>query len=525
MNTIKITGLSHDGSGVGRLDGKVIFVPNTLPEETVAVEIGATKKGVTFGTCTEIIEANPHRRTPPCPLAEQCGGCALQIADDTLQGKLKEQQVRDALTRIGKLDLDVLPIKTMAHPWRYRNKGIFHVDETRGMAQLGFYEKNSHTLVPAKDCLLFSQQVSQLVAWIEEAITNSGIAGNIDKVMIRESHLTGEMMVVFVTSEQKFRHQKMVDALKEEWPAVVSIWQNINTNPRLMLGRAYNLLAGEETIREQLGTLTYALSPASFFQVNTEQAEVLYQCGKDVLNLQGNEAILDLYCGIGTIGSFMAQKNQHLIGVDSVSQAIDDAKEAAHKNGFINAHFYTAKAEVWLPNWQKKGGKADIAIIDPPRKGCDTRLLDTLITANIPKILYISCNPATLARDLKHLSNHYTISAVQPVDLFPQTSHVETVALLSKLDVDKHISVEIELDELDLTSAESKATYAQIKEYILEKFNLKVSTLYIAQIKRKCGIELREHYNKSKKEKQVIRQCTPEKEEAIMDALRHFKMI
>lgn len=224
QTTLHITGLSHDGSGVGRDDdGKVVFVPGTLPDETVTVTLGESKKGITHATLEAVVTPNAMRRTPPCEMASLCGGCPLQIADDALQAEMKTQQVRDALTRIGKLDCEVLPVRTMAEPWRYRNKGIFHVDYSQGEARLGFFEKGSHALVPAAQCLLFSEQVNRLTLWLEDAITRSGIAGDIDKVMIRESHANGEMMVVLVTAGQKFRHQRLVEALQAEWPQVVSI--------------------------------------------------------------------------------------------------------------------------------------------------------------------------------------------------------------------------------------------------------------------------------------------------------------
>lgn len=430
---LTITGLSHDGCGVGRTaEGKVVFVPGALPDETVTVRLGESKKGIIHAGLQAIITANPARRIPPCPLSGVCGGCALMSAGDALQAEIKTQQVRDALSRIGKLKADVLPVKTMDRPWRYRNKGIFHADYNSGATRLGFYEKGSHDLVPAADCLLFSEQVGRLAHWLEDAVTATGIP-DIDKVMIRESRATGQLMVVFVTAAQRFRQSALARRLAEEWPQVVSVWHNVNTNPRLMLGRAYTLLAGTGTITETLGDLTYELSPASFFQVNTAQAEVLYQTGREMIGpLAADAPILDLYCGIGTIGSFIAQKDQPLYGVDSVGQAIADAREAARRNGFTNAHFTTAKAEAWLPKWLSKGNSAQLAIIDPPRKGCDRKLLDALIAAGIPQILYISCDPATFARDLSILARHYHLSPIQPVDLFPQTSHVENVVVLRR---------------------------------------------------------------------------------------------
>lgn len=256
--------------------------------------------------------------------------------------------------------------------------------------------------------------------------------------------------------------------------------------------------------------------------MNQEQAEKLYNIALSYADLKGNETVIDAYCGTGTISLYLAQKAKHVIGIEIIPAAIENAE----KNHVKNVEFHAADAADYLSQAAKKGKSADIIVLDPIRAGCSEKVIDVISEIKPKKIVYISCNVSTLARDIERLTQKgYTLQKVQPVDMFPETMHVETVALLSKLDVDKHIDVEIKLDELDLTSAESKATYAQIKEYILEKFNLKVSTLYIAQIKKKCGIELREHYNKSKKEKQVIPQCTPEKEEAIMDALRHFKMI
>ena len=256
--------------------------------------------------------------------------------------------------------------------------------------------------------------------------------------------------------------------------------------------------------------------------MNQEQAEKLYNIALSYADLKGNETVIDAYCGTGTISLYLAQKAKHVIGIEIIPAAIENAE----KNHVKNVEFHAADAADYLLQAAKKGKSADIIVLDPIRAGCSEKVIDVISEIKPKKIVYISCNVSTLARDIERLTQKgYTLQKVQPVDMFPETMHVETVALLSKLDVDKHIDVEIKLDELDLTSAESKATYAQIKEYILEKFNLKVSTLYIAQIKKKCGIELREHYNKSKKEKQVIPQCTPEKEEAIMDALRHFKMI
>ena len=316
---------------------------------------------------------------------------------------------------------------------------------------------------------------------------------------------------------------------------IVGLCININeARGNAILGRETRCLYGKDSIEDKIGELSFSISVPSFYQVNPVQTEKIYGKALEYAALTGEETVWDCYCGIGTISLFLAQKAKQVYGLEIVPEAIENAKENAEKNGLQNAEFFVGAAEEVLPKWveeQKREGKdvgnlVDVVSLDPPRKGCDKACLSAALELSPKRIVCVSCDPGSLARDMKYLrEGGYTLEKWVGIDNFPRTGHVETVALLSKLDVDKHIDVEIKLDELDLTSAESKASYAQIKEYILEKFDLKVSTLYIAQIKKKCGIVLREHYNKSKKEKQIIPQCTPEKEEAIMDALRHFKMI
>ena len=322
---------------------------------------------------------------------------------------------------------------------------------------------------------------------------------------------------------------------------IVGLSMNINEGSgNAILGKETLCLYGKDSIEDKIGELSFSISVPSFYQVNPVQTEKIYGKALEYAALTGEETVWDCYCGIGTISLFLAQKAKQVYGLEIVPEAIENAKKNAEKNGLQNAEFFVGAAEEVLPKWveeQKRelsakgadygiGDMVDVVSLDPPRKGCDEACLSAVLELSPKRIVYVSCDPGSLARDMKYLrEGGYTLEKWVGIDNFPRTGHVETVALLSKLDVDKHIDVEIKLDELDLISAESKASYAQIKEYILEKFDLKVSTLYIAQIKKKCGIVLREHYNKSKKEKQIIPQCTPEKEEAIMDALRHFKMI
>jgi len=305
---------------------------------------------------------------------------------------------------------------------------------------------------------------------------------------------------------------------------VKSIYLNYNSSDK-HYSREFEKIYGENYIEEKILDLNYKVSPQSFFQINRSATEKLYEKAIEYLEIKEDDKVFDLYCGVGSISLSVAKKGAEVIGIEIVESAVENARKNADNNK-IEARFAKGAAEDIIERlWQEERISPNKIIVDPPRRGLDEKLVNFLKENPVERIVYISCNPATQARDLKSLKEVYKVEKISLVNLFPKTSHVETVALLSKLDVDKHINIEIELDELDLTSAESKATYAQIKEYVWNKFQLKVPTLYIAQIKRKCGIELREHYNKSKKEKQIIPQCTPEKEEAIMDALRHFKMI
>lgn len=434
--TITITGISHDARGVGKVDKDVMFVPGSLPGETVEVLPGERKKNIRSAEVQTILAPHPERQTPPCDVYAACGGCALQIASAALAAELKQQIVREAFERIGRLKVTVKPVITMDNPYRYRNKGVFHVDDESGQARLGFFAKESHELVPAAHCLLFSEQVNHLARWLEHAITNTGRAGHIKKVMIRESRMTGDLMVVFITREDQFKSTRLIDDLQQNWPAVKSIWHNKLTNPRLMTGTVWHHLAGDETITDHIGPLTFNLSPASFFQVNNDQAEQLYNIVRKHTETIAPDTILDLYCGIGTIGLYIADLAKEIIGIESISAAIKDAKQNAKDLSIKNTHFHTAKAEQWLPKYLKTADiDRTLAIVDPPRKGLAPKLTEALIQSGVTHIIYVSCNPSTLARDCKVFARAgYNIKDVQPVDLFPQTSHVECVTLMSRVE-------------------------------------------------------------------------------------------
>lgn len=424
----------------------------------------------------------------------------------------------------------------MEHPVKYRNKAQVPVRRVNGVLETGFFRKNSHNLMPLEDFFIQDPVIDQVVVALRDLLRRFDLkpydekeqSGLIRNLVVRRGHYSGQIMVVLVTTRPKvFRVDQLIEQVIKQFPEIVSVMQNINDqNTNAIFGKEWRTLYGQDYITDQMLGNDFQIAGPAFYQVNTEMAEKLYQTAIDFAELKKDDVIIDAYSGIGTIGLSVAKHVKEVYGVELIPEAVENSQKNASLNKITNAHYVCDTAENAMKKWLKEGIQPTVILVDPPRKGLTESFIKASAQTGADRIAYISCNVATMARDIKlYQELGYELKKVQPVDLFPQTHHVETVALLSKLDVDKHISVEIELDEMDLTSAESKATYAQIKEYVWNKFELKVSTLYIAQIKKKCGIELREHYNKSKKDKQIIPQCTPEKEEAIMDALRHFKMI
>ncbi len=505
--TIVLEDITHSGEGVGRVDNMIVFVDGGVPGDTVEIEITAIKKTYMTGKILKLIIPSGTRQEPPCPYFGRCGGCQLLQVQYDAQLAIKRKIVTDALERIGGIkDVPVNAVIGMETPYRYRNKAQFKISG-KGV---GFFAKRSHQIVPIEDCLTQPESCVQVIETFN-ALLKDGCFELYDEQqhtgflrgIIQRTNEQGENMIVIVGNGKKLKHKvKILQAITERIPEVRSVYLNVNTTRgNAVLGRENHLLLGTPQIEERIGDLSFLISPNSFFQVNTRQTKVLYDLVKRMAALTGAETLFDLYCGTGTIGLYLAREAARVYGIEIVENAVLDAQENAERNQIKNIRFIQGKSETEAPKLAEEGVHPDVIVLDPPRKGCDPALLEMIENLSVPKVVYVSCNPSTLARDLKILREYgYQVQEVQPVDLFPGTGHVETVALLSKLDVDKHIDVEIKLDELDLTSAESKATYAQIKEYILEKFNLKVSTLYIAQIKKKCGIVLREHYNKSKRE-------------------------
>ncbi|VJW14718.1 23S rRNA (uracil-5-)-methyltransferase RumA [Streptococcus pneumoniae] len=534
---VEIVDLTHEGAGVAKVDGLVFFVENALPSEKILMRVLKVNKKIGFGKVEKYLVQSPHRNQDLDLAYLRSGIADLGHLSYPEQLKFKTKQVKDSLYKIaGIADVEVAETLGMEHPVKYRNKAQVPVRRVNGVLETGFFRKNSHNLMPLEDFFIQDPVIDQVVVALRDLLRRFDLkpydekeqSGLIRNLVVRRGHYSGQIMVVLVTTRPKvFRVDQLIEQVIKQFPEIVSVMQNINDqNTNAIFGKEWRTLYGQDYITDQMLGNDFQIAGPAFYQVNTEMGEKLYQTAIDFAELKKDDVVIDAYSGIGTIGLSVAKHVKEVYGVELIPEAVENSKKNAQLNNISNAHYVCDTAENAMKNWLKDGIQPTVILVDPPRKGLTESFIKASAQTGADRIAYISCNVATMARDIKlYQELGYELKKVQPVDLFPQTHHVETVALLSKLDVDKHISVEIELDEMNLTSAESKATYAQIKEYVWNKFELKVSTLYIAQIKKKCGIELREHYNKSKKDKQIIPQCTPEKEEAIMDALRHFKMI
>lgn len=494
---LEIIDMIDDGRCVAKYEGKTVFVDGGSVGEIIEAKKIKEKKNLIFATKTKTIQQSPHKQEPLCPHFYECDGCSMQDITYEKELGIKKNSVLNKLQRIAKLDIKDVDILTNAE-YYYRNKVDLKVEN----GKLGYYNRKTHNLTQISTCKIASKAINEMINWLGNHDLNG-----VSEIKIRSNYNDEIQISMDYISDQLLENLKSVES-------IVEIYEK-NKN--------FDLIYRKKQFVDKIGDLSFIISPKSFFQVNKYNTSLLYDTAKQMMNAEANDRILDLYCGIGTTTMYIGNAN-NTIGVEVVKDAVKDANENKKLNNLENIQFIEEKSENVVGKLTQE--HFDVILVDPPRKGMDEKVVEAIIKSTAQKLVYISCDPATLARDLKALTeNGFEVENVKLVDMFAKTMHVETVALLSKLDVDKHIDVEIKLDELDLTSAESKATYAQIKEYVWNKFELKVPTLYIAQIKRKCGIELREHYNKSKKEKQIIPQCTPEKEEAIMDALRYFKMI
>ena len=533
--TLEIEDCGIDGEGIGKADGFTVFVKDAVIGDTVTAKIIKTKKNYGYGRLMEVLKPSPYRVEPKCEFARQCGGCQLQALSYDQQLVFKTNKVKGHLERIGGFtDIPMEPIIGMDELFHYRNKAQFPVGRNKeGKIVTGFYAGRTHNIIENRDCALGvaenKEVLDRVIAHMEkygiEPYNEATGKGLVRHVLIRYGYFTKEVMVCLILNGNKLPKEEQLVKSLCEIPGMTSITINVNKKcSNVILGEEICLLWGQEYITDRIGDISYQISPLSFYQVNPMQTQKLYAKALEYADLHGEETVWDLYCGIGTISLFLAQKAKFVRGVEIVPAAIENAKENAKLNGLENTEFFVGKAEEVLPREYKKNGVyADVIVVDPPRKGCDETLLETMVEMNPDRIVYVSCDSATLARDLKYLCERgYELRKVCPVDQFGMTVHVETVVLLSQQKPDD--TIEIDLD-LDATSAELKATYQEIKDYVLKESGLKVSSLYISQVKRKCGIEVGENYNLPKSENARVPQCPKEKEDAIKAALKYFAMI
>lgn len=558
---LKIEDMGVDGEGIGKYEGMTFFVKDAVIGDTIRAGITKLKKNYGYARVQEILEPSPYRVQPECPLYARCGGCQIQAMDYRQQLCYKQKKVRGNLIRIGGfapelIDSVMEEIVGMEQPYRYRNKAQFPIGADRdGMPVAGFYAARTHSIIPVEDCKLGVTQNEQILGAVLSYMRENGVRpydettgrGLVRHVLIRYGFTSKELMVCLVINGETLpQEKKLVDALCK-MDGMTSISVNINRkNTNVILGEETRTVWGSDYITDQIHlrdcdhdfaltdtAIAYHISPQSFYQVNPVQTEKLYSLALSYAGLTGRETVWDLYCGIGTISLFLAQKAGKVYGVEIVPQAIEDARSNAALNGITNASFFVGKAEEVLPEFYEKESRKpdadmlhpDVIVVDPPRKGCDEKCLETMLRMKPERIVYVSCDPATLARDLKILcGGGYELRKVRPVDQFGHTTHVETVILLSRTTPDAVIKVNLEMSELDVTSAESKATYKEIQEYVQNKYGLHVTNLYIAQVKQEFGIIERKNYNVGAGKSRVP-QVTPEKREAIIDALKYFQMI
>lgn len=532
---LKIESCSSNGSGVGKYNGMAIFVPATAVGDEITAHILKVKKTYAFAKVESVINPSADRIEPECPVYFKCGGCVFSHMSYDAEKKIKADHVAECFKRIGGVNPEFEPIISGDSDCRYRNKAQYPVAAENGEIKTGFYSPHSHRVVHCPDCLLqpeefegilevFSEYAKKFSVSVYDETKHSGLLRH---VYIRKGSASGEIMVCAVINGKALpAEDKLVELLLEKEPQIKSIIVNSNTkDTNVILGDKCRTLWGSDTITDILCGLKFRISPLSFYQVNRNQAEKLYNKAAEYANLTGTETVFDLYCGAGTIGLSMANKAKEIIGVEIVPEAIEDAKVNAELNGITNARFICGDAAEAAEILKNEGIRPEVIILDPPRKGCSPEMLKTAAEMAPDRIVYVSCDPATLARDCGIFTDlGYTATKATPVDMFPRTGHVETVVQLSQRKPDAYIDIDLDLDELDITAAESKATYDEIKDYVFKKFGLKVSTLNIAQTKAKHGIIERECYNKGKDGHRVPN-CPKEKEDAITDALKYFKMI
>ena len=532
-HTVTIEGYGEGGMGVARIDGRVVFVHGALRGEKCRVLILKTLKSVAFAKVLEVLEPSSERMESDCPYFPRCGGCTYRHIRYEEELRLKKQRVQDNLSRIGGSDVTVEEILGAQDTLRYRNKAQYPVSKD---GAVGFYRARTHEVIECEHCLLVRPEADAAAEALREYMQSCHVAGYDEKTgrgLIRHlyvrSNAAGESLIcVLVNGDKLPKEDRLVALLRDACPKCTGIVLGTNTKKgNVILGDRYRTLWGSDRLEDTLCGKTFRLSVPSFYQVNHAQAERLYAKAIEFAGLTGQETVLDLYCGAGTITLALSDHAKKVLGAEIVPEAIDDARENAARNGVKNAEFFCGDASDVAKKLARENLRPDVITVDPPRKGLAADVVESIAEMQPGRVVYVSCDSATMARDVKRLADlGYTAQRACAVDMFPRADHVETVVLLSKGEVDsKKIRVEFSLEDMDMSEFQDGATYTQIKDYVLEHSGLKVSNLYISQIKRKCGIEVGKNYNLPKSEDSRQPQCPPEKEKAIREAMKYFGMI
>lgn len=560
--TVTIEDMGVNGEGIGKVNGYTVFIKDAVIGDVVKAKLMKAKKNYGYARLMDIIEPSADRVIPKCRFARKCGGCQIQELAYEKQLEFKEKKVKGNLERIGGFAPELLerimePAVGMEVPFYYRNKAQFPFGTDKdGNPITGFYAGRTHDIIANTDCALGVPVNKRILELILAFMKEYGIAaydektghGLIRHALIRYGFVTKEIMVCLVINGKTIPHNEVLIKELRKIPGMTSVSVSVNRkNTNVIMGDSYEVLWGQGFITDYIGSIKYQISPLSFYQVNPVQTEKLYGLALEYAGLKGDETVWDLYCGIGTISLFLAQKAKQVYGVEIVPQAIEDARNNAKINGIGNAEFYIGRAEDVLPEYYRRYAKehpgetahADVIVVDPPRKGCEESLLETMAEMGPDRIVYVSCDSATLARDLKYLSGAgYELVRGRAVDQFPMGVHVETVVLLSHKKADSYINVNVDFGEgegkipmdkiaerADKLKPKDKVTYKMIKEYILDKYGFKVHTAYIAEVKRSLGLPMYDAPNAVEELKQPRKHPTEVQVDAIKEALKYFEVI
>ena len=532
--TAEIDGFTSEALGVAHIASRAVFVRGALPGETWRIRIVKVTKSVCYGRGEELLSRAPERRAPECSVYGRCGGCACMHMSYAAELEFKRRKVDDALRRVGGLDIAVDGIIGSDAALGYRNKAVFAVGGGSEPV-FGFFRAGTHEVVPVEGCLLQSEAANACARAVTGWMRANGVpaydeasgAGLIRHVFVRTSRAGGAVCCVVTAGGLGPRTDSLAAALRAACPGLTGVVLCVNkSRGNTVLSGSFYTLWGEAEMTDSLCGSVFSIAPQAFYQVNPPQAERLYSRAVELALPELGGTVFELYCGAGTISLSLARRAGRVVGAEIVPEAVENARENARRNGAENVEFICADAAEAAEHFRRSGESPDVIVVDPPRKGMSAAAVRECAAMSPERIVYVSCDPATLARDAKLFKEYgYSPAAATAVDMFPRTSHVETVMLLCQQKPDDHIYVELDLDELDATSAETKATYQEIKEYVLKHRGLNVSNLYISQVKRKLGLEVGESYNKPKSHDARIPVCPPNKESAIIDALKHFNMV